>query len=137
MHHAHALATVTGAHYSPVVPLEERLCPHCRGERKVEDEVHFLLECPQYRTERQEMLSKLADIYPSFKAKWDTMNRTQRLRRLLWSIPDGTAPMWPERGQLCADARVHATRAILKYLGAAAKKHPQMKDQLYNKAPGA
>ena len=41
--HAHALATVTGAHYSPVVPLDERVCPHCRDERKVEDEAHFLL----------------------------------------------------------------------------------------------
>ena len=135
--HAHALATVTGAHYSPVVPLDERICPHCRGERKVEDEAHFLLECPQYQSEREEMLSKLADVYPSFKAQWGTMNRTQRLRRLLWSIPDGTAPLWPVRGQLRADARVLATRAILNYLGAAAKKHPQMKDQLYNKAPGA
>ena len=137
--HSHVLASVTGAHQSPVVPLSHRLCPHdcCRPAGKVEDEVHFVLNCPKYEESRRLMLEELTAIYPNFKKQWNVANYTQKFRRLIWDIPDDRAPLWPIRGTDRSKARVKATRAILQYLGSSAKKHPDMRDQLYNKAPNA
>ena len=103
----------------------------------MEDEIHFVLNCPKYEESRRLMLEELAAIYPNFKRQWNVANDTQKFRRLIWDIPDGLAPLWPARGADRSKARVKATRAILQYLGAAAKKHPSMRDQLYNKAPNA
>ena len=36
------------------LPIEFRLC-QCCDLRKVEDEMHFMLECPLYKTERQKL----------------------------------------------------------------------------------
>ena len=41
------------------IPPEARLCYHCRD--KVEDEQHFLVECPKYAQERQELYQYLTD----------------------------------------------------------------------------
>ena len=53
-----------GRHTHPKTPKEERVCPFCTN--KVEDEVHFLLECPVYRTPREEMISAVTQDNPSF-----------------------------------------------------------------------
>jgi len=39
------------------LPVEERLCEMC-NQGKVEDEFHFIMECPLYHQERQGMFEK-------------------------------------------------------------------------------
>ena len=65
-----------------------------------------------------------------------TSNDVQKMRLLLWGIPDGTAP-WQPRAGTRGVARVQATGAVLRFLGAAAKRHPHMRNLLYGRAPGA
>ena len=38
------------------LPVENRLCEIC-NQNKVEDEFHFLMECPFYHLEREQMLA--------------------------------------------------------------------------------
>ena len=43
--------------------LEERLCTNC-NLRKIEDEIHFLVECPKYANKRKSLFEFLATVYP-------------------------------------------------------------------------
>ena len=52
-------------HTTPKTPKENRFCPFC--PKRVEDEVHFLLECPIYRIPRKEMIDNLTKEKPSFR----------------------------------------------------------------------
>ena len=61
---AHRLRIETARYNSKnnYVPPEQRLCPNCHLN-KVEDEEHFLIECPRYEVERKslfELASKLS-----------------------------------------------------------------------------
>jgi hypothetical protein len=47
---AHSLAIETGRYCTPTIPANERLCKACKD--KVEDEHHFLIECPIYNSVR-------------------------------------------------------------------------------------
>ena len=40
------------------IPLEERICPLCTGN-KIEDETHLLLDCQRYSSMRDIFLSKI------------------------------------------------------------------------------
>ena len=51
-------------HTTPKTPKEERFCPFCPSV--VEDEVHFLLECPVYSHPRMEMIKKVVTKNPYF-----------------------------------------------------------------------
>ena len=44
---------------------EERICPFC-AEDKVEDEYHFVFECPTFNRPRRELFSKILSAYPNF-----------------------------------------------------------------------
>jgi hypothetical protein len=55
---AHNLAIETGRYTRPKTPLNERICLHCQN-KPIEDEVHFLLQCPLYNRERKVMLDKI------------------------------------------------------------------------------
>ena len=48
----------TGRHKQ--LKIEERICKSCHLQ-KIEDEIHFLLECPAYDNIREEYLKKLID----------------------------------------------------------------------------
>ena len=136
--HCHSLHSLTGAHCTPEVPLDQRTCAHCRadGSHEVEDEIHFVLHCPAHSDAREEMLSRLRDIYPRFDSQWLVSDDVQKTRILLWGIPDMTAPWRPRDGTL-SDARVQATGAVLRFLGKAAKRHPTMRRLMFGRAPGA
>ena len=82
------------------------------------------------------MLDRLRHVYPGFAAQWRASNDVQKMRLLLWGIPDGTAP-WQPRAGTRGTARVQATGAVLRFLGAAAKRHPHMRNLFYGRAPGA
>ena len=43
---AHQLYVETGRYCNPVIPRENKFCFHCKNI--VEDEKHFLLDCPLY-----------------------------------------------------------------------------------------
>ena len=136
--HSHCLRSLTGAQCTPVTPLHLRTCTLCAGHGSpaIEDEPHFVLRCPAHDGERAGMLDRLQHIYPGFAAQWRASNGVQKMRLLLWGIPDGTAP-WQPRAGTRGIARVQATGAVLRFLGAAAKRHPHMRNLFYGRAPGA
>ena len=47
------------------IKVEDRLCKHC-NYNTIENEMHFLLECPKYKTLRDNMVSKVESSYPNF-----------------------------------------------------------------------
>lgn len=47
---AHSLAIETGRYGRPPVPATERFCKYCKD--KVENEIHFILDCPLYKSVR-------------------------------------------------------------------------------------
>ena len=98
--HSHCLHSLTGAQCTPPTPLGMRTCAACNalGNRAVEDETHFVLKCPVYKGERETMLERLRSIYPKFDDQWNISNDIQKMRILLWSIPDETAPWRPRDG---------------------------------------
>ena len=51
-----------GRHKRPVVPRNERFCPHC--PTVVESEKHFLINCIAYN--RNNLFQKVAETYPRF-----------------------------------------------------------------------
>jgi hypothetical protein len=54
---AHKLHSETGRHTKPKTPSHLRFCPYCPNE--VENELHFLLKCNKYNTDRTDLFSKL------------------------------------------------------------------------------
>ncbi len=60
----HILNIEKGRHTTPKTPKEVRFCPFCPN--KVEDEIHFLLNCPIYRIPRSELMITMINEKPSF-----------------------------------------------------------------------
>ena len=58
---AHQLYIETGRYCIPVIPRESKFCYHCKTI--VEDEKHFLLECPLYKHIRKKY-SKISYVNP-------------------------------------------------------------------------
>ena len=58
--HSHCLHSLTGAQCTPPTPLGMRTCAACNalGNRTVEDETHFVLNCPVYKGERETILRR-------------------------------------------------------------------------------
>ena len=54
-------------HTTPMTPKEERFCPFC--PTVVEDEVHFLIDCPIYAYPRDEMIKSILHKTPLFNLK--------------------------------------------------------------------
>ena len=52
---AHILAIETGSFCKPTIPANERFCKACKD--KVEDEHHFLIECPIYNSVRDKFFT--------------------------------------------------------------------------------
>ena len=59
------------------IPAEERFCRHCVS--KVEDEIHFITECPLYENIRKELLGPYTDknkpnlhLFQAFSQSEDT-----------------------------------------------------------------
>ena len=46
-----------------ITPLHRRLCPSCN---EIEDEKHFVLDCPIYRDERVKLYDKIHTVNPTF-----------------------------------------------------------------------
>ena len=52
----HNLEIEKGRHHSTPIPREERKCTMCVDLAAVEDEMHFLIECPAYTESRNKIL---------------------------------------------------------------------------------
>ena len=55
---SHCLAIERGRHVRPKIPPDNRLCTFC-DLHKIEDEIHFLTECPLYQEERNKFYNVL------------------------------------------------------------------------------
>ena len=60
---SHLLEIERGRHTKPKTPRNNRLCLNCKT---IEDERHFVMECPLYREERCVLLSKVSNNNPTF-----------------------------------------------------------------------
>ena len=48
------------------IPRDNRLCPSCRSN-EIEDETHFLFNCPKYSIQRDEFYTKVLFFVPNIK----------------------------------------------------------------------
>ena len=69
---SHNLMIEKGRHFRPKIERQERKCPCC--ELNVEDECHFLTECPIYATERNELFTTIRESSCHF----DNMTNVQK-----------------------------------------------------------
>ena len=70
---SHFLGIETGRFKTPVTPIHQRTCQYCNfGSQAphppspVDDEFHFLVQCPLFSNERKSFFEKLGSIMPSF-----------------------------------------------------------------------
>ena len=54
----HKLQIELGRYHKPSLELSERTCPFCPNQ--IEDEYHFITECPMYNDERQKVKTTLS-----------------------------------------------------------------------------
>jgi len=47
------------------LPVQERICKQCTT-KAVENEIHFICECPQFDTERKTLFERVTEITPTF-----------------------------------------------------------------------
>ncbi len=59
--------------------IENRICSHC-NEKKVEDEIHFLVYCSKYNQLRDRLYQKIFDVSSS---KWNLNNLSNHDRFLI------------------------------------------------------
>lgn len=55
---SHSLAIERGRHVKPIIPAEQRICNLCEVQA-VEDEIHVLVKCEKYKSERTILLRYL------------------------------------------------------------------------------
>ena len=58
-----------GRKIRPRIPRNERLCKVCN---KLEDEIHFLIDCKKYENERELMFNNISTIFPIFQTIIDS-----------------------------------------------------------------
>ena len=70
---AHNLAIETGRYCKPIIPANERYCKSCKD--KVEDEHHFLIDCPIYNQVREKFFTLFnKQMYPN-ETSMESINR--------------------------------------------------------------
>ena len=63
---AHNLKIETGRHKRPQkIPLADRICEHCNI---LEDEIHIILYCSKFTSEREILFKQVTDIFPHFSS---------------------------------------------------------------------
>ena len=62
----HCLAIEKGRHSKPKTEKHHRICRLC-NENKIEDEIHFTMQCKTFTTERKSFNSNLIEICPNYK----------------------------------------------------------------------
>ena len=67
-----------GRHTRPKTPVEQRLCLFCKS---LENEIHFVIDCASYKTEREIFFINVIAVYPDF----DGLNSMDRFKYLFTS----------------------------------------------------
>ncbi len=75
---SHRLRIETGRYDKPITPVENRKCRHCDLDA-LEDELHFLLVCPLYSTERRVLIDKCNEFFTDF----DTLNNNDKFKLIM------------------------------------------------------
>ena len=65
----HNLMIEEGRRKRPMIPRNERLCDTCN---KLENEIHFLIECDNYKCERFEKFKTITEEVPTFEPMTDS-----------------------------------------------------------------
>ena len=65
----HSLEVERGLYTNPITPLERRLCFVCR---EIEDEIHFIMHCQLFETERLDLFGRVGNKFPVFCALDET-----------------------------------------------------------------
>ena len=65
----HSLEVERGRYTNPITPLERRLCFVCR---EIEDEIHFIMHCQLFETERLDLFGRVGNKFPVFSALDET-----------------------------------------------------------------
>ena len=73
---SHTLAIEKGRHTKPKTELNKRICYYCKC---VEDEIHFLLNCPIYSDDRE----KLLQIVEIKNKDFDSLDNSAKFRLIL------------------------------------------------------
>ena len=73
----HFLEIEKGRHKTPKTPKEMRFCPFC--PKSVEDEVHFLIECPTY----EHMRNKMLNIVLENKQQFLQLSKTEKFIKIM------------------------------------------------------
>jgi hypothetical protein len=71
-----ALEIETGCYTTPKTPLENRLCKQCNLS-EIEDEEHFLINCPKYNLHRKELFRKLNN---------SNFNELSNMNKFVWLL---------------------------------------------------
>ena len=61
---SHCLQIEKGRHHKHPLPRSERFCPSCQNE--IEDEPHFIIKCPLYDQERENLLQLVRNQSANF-----------------------------------------------------------------------
>ena len=61
---AHNLPIERGRYSRPKIPEEDRTCPKCPS--KIGNEAHFLIDCKEYKTQRDATFSVITALCPNF-----------------------------------------------------------------------
>ena len=61
-----------GRKQRPRINRADRLCLFCS---KLEDEIHFLIDCKRYKEERTEMYEKIEKFFPNFRRIIDSKSK--------------------------------------------------------------
>jgi hypothetical protein len=86
---SHNLCIETGRYTRPKTPEENRLCIYCVGN-KVENEVHFLIDCPNYKDDRLKLMQAISPFIPNLA----DLNSNEKFVRILSSkIPEILKPL--------------------------------------------
>ena len=62
---SHHLAIEKGRHARPIIPAHLRFCLSC-NTNVIDDETHFLIECPKFQNIRDHMLRTVIPLMPGF-----------------------------------------------------------------------
>ena len=74
----HDLKIETGRHTTPKTPTHLRICTFCT-ENTIEDELHFILSCTHYTTERNKLYHQLDNKYNHQFSNFDNSNKIKFL----------------------------------------------------------
>ena len=76
----HQLEMEVGRHHKPPIPENERICKYC-STSSIDNETHFLIECPATNSLRQTLWNTVQSVHPHFQ----NLSSIERMKLILAS----------------------------------------------------